>query len=227
MSIGKLINTAIDTGTGVVRVGWRTASWAVGVAKGAADAGVAAAREGRQQSHARPAARTGTATDEPAAEAVRPPAAQKPEKAEKPERSGQPEDPRDRIPGPDVVAPQVPRAEDLPEPVVIEADDAAGESFQTEPKAAGRDSEHGGPAGDREEAEGYAEEVVDTTAPEVDTVTPVGTTGADVGTNPDTAESDLQQPGTPPLNDPAALKAVRSETETLRAGAQAEGERED
>ena len=49
--------------------------------------------------------------------------------------------------------------------------------------------------------------------------TPVGTTGADVATNPDTTETDLQQPGTEPLMDPSTVKAVASETETLTKGA--------
>ena len=53
----------------------------------------------------------------------------------------------------------VPAIDELPEPVVIEADDAPGEAFHTEPKAASRDSEHGGLPGDREEAEGYVEEI--------------------------------------------------------------------
>ena len=34
-----------------------------------------------------------------------------------------------------------------------------GEVFHTEPKASSRDSEHGGQAGDREEADGYVEEI--------------------------------------------------------------------
>ena len=42
---------------------------------------------------------------------------------------------------------------------MIEAEPVPGEAFHTEPKAASRDSAHGGPAGDREEAEGYVEEI--------------------------------------------------------------------
>jgi hypothetical protein len=49
--------------------------------------------------------------------------------------------------------------------------------------------------------------------------TPVGTPGADVATNPDTSETDLQQPGTEPIVDPATTKAVASESETLQKGA--------
>jgi DNA-binding protein HU-beta len=44
--------------------------------------------------------------------------------------------------------------------------------------------------------------------------TPVGTTGADPATNPDTTESDLQQPGTAPLMDPSLTSQVKSEAET-------------
>jgi len=60
---------------------------------------------------------------------------------------------------PEVVPKPVPAIDELPEPVVIEADDTPGEAFHTEPKAASRDSEHGGLPGDREEAEGYVEEI--------------------------------------------------------------------
>lgn len=54
----------------------------------------------------------------------------------------------------------VPEIDELPELIVIEADDTPGEAFHTEPKASSRDSDHGGQPGDREEAEGYAEEIV-------------------------------------------------------------------
>jgi hypothetical protein len=79
---------------------------------------------------------------------------------------------------------------------VIEAEPSVDEAFHTEPKAASRDSAHGGRAGDREEINGYVDEIV---VDDFDIETPVGTTGAEVGFNPDTAESDLQQPGTAPL----------------------------
>jgi hypothetical protein len=44
--------------------------------------------------------------------------------------------------------------------------------------------------------------------------TPVGTTGADPATNPDTTESDLQQVGTEPLMDPSLTKAIKAEADT-------------
>jgi hypothetical protein len=58
-----------------------------------------------------------------------------------------------------VVPKPVPDIDELPEPIVVEADDTPGEAFHTEPKAASRDSEHGGSPGDREEATGYVEEI--------------------------------------------------------------------
>ncbi|WP_322921463.1 hypothetical protein [Nocardioides renjunii] len=45
--------------------------------------------------------------------------------------------------------------------------------------------------------------------------TPSGIPAADEGYNPDTTETDLYQPGTEPLVDPATVKAVASEAEVL------------
>jgi hypothetical protein len=58
--------------------------------------------------------------------------------------------------------------------------------------------------------------------PEV--TTPVGTTAADVATNPDTTDTDLQQPGTEPLLDPGTASSIRSESETLRKAAESPAE---
>lgn len=208
MSLSQLTTTATRAASGAVRLGASVAGRALGLAKGVAEVGVAVARDAAASRSDAPSPAPTQRTTSPEPEPVRP---------TEPER----DDPRDHIPGPDVVAPDLPRAEDLPEPVVIEAtDDEPGEAFQHEPKAAGRDSEHEGRPGDREEAAGYLDEVVDPDAPEVDVETPVGTTGADVATNPDTAESDLQQPGTPPLADPSTIAAVVSESETLRRAAE-------
>lgn len=52
--------------------------------------------------------------------------------------------------------------------------------------------------------------------------TPVGTAGADVGFNPDTAETDLQQPGTEPLLDSSTTKRIAKEAETLAKAADPE-----
>jgi len=59
-----------------------------------------------------------------------------------------------------------------------------------------------------------AQQVLDMEGPEI--TTPVGTTAAGVASNPDTAETDLQQPGTEPLMDPSLTKKVASESATGR-----------
>ncbi|GAB7006692.1 hypothetical protein JCM18899A_41650 [Nocardioides sp. AN3] len=51
---------------------------------------------------------------------------------------------------------------------------------------------------------------------DVEVTTPVGTTGAGVGYNPHTGETDLQQPGTEPLMDPSTTKRIKAETDVLR-----------
>jgi hypothetical protein len=43
--------------------------------------------------------------------------------------------------------------------------------------------------------------------------TPVGTTGADPATNPDTTDSDLQQVGTEPIMDPSLTNAIKSDAD--------------
>jgi hypothetical protein len=50
--------------------------------------------------------------------------------------------------------------------------------------------------------------------------TPSGIPAAGDGTNPDTTETDLHQPGTEPLMDPATTKAVASESDMLRRAAE-------
>lgn len=50
--------------------------------------------------------------------------------------------------------------------------------------------------------------------------TPSGIEAADEAYNPDTAETDLEQPGTEPLVDPATAKSVRSEAATMRRAAE-------
>ena len=62
-----------------------------------------------------------------------------------------------------------------------------------------------------------AEQVANADGPPV--TTPVGTTAAAQATNPDTAEHDLQQPGTEPIVDSGTAKAIRSEAETLQRAA--------
>jgi hypothetical protein len=94
------------------------------------------------------------------------------------------------------------------------------EGFATEPKGASRDETHGDAALQRAEVEELAEEAVEATAEgSVDIETPVGTTGADVAFNPDTAEADLQQPSTEPLLDPSLTKEVIADTQIGAGGA--------
>ena len=87
------------------------------------------------------------------------------------------------------------------------------ESFATEPKATSRASAHGRSGADADIDEWAAE------LDDVDVETPVGTTGAGTGYNPDTAEADLQQPGTEPLLDPGTAKAIRSESQMMQKAA--------
>lgn len=99
-----------------------------------------------------------------------------------------------------------------------------GESFENEPSAASRDSQHGGPGDDSDaddlDPDNWREGVDE--GPDV--TTPVGTTAADEGHNPDTGDTDLQQPDTPPLMDESTVKSVMSESETLRKAAERDPE---
>jgi len=110
-----------------------------------------------------------------------------------------------------------PTERDVPPPAPSEP----GEVFTTEPKAVSRQSAHGGPARDAE-IDAWIDEAM--AHDDVDVETPVGTTGAGVGHNPDTAEADLEQPGTEPLLDPATAKAIRSESEMMRKDAERDPE---
>jgi hypothetical protein len=49
--------------------------------------------------------------------------------------------------------------------------------------------------------------------------TPSGIPAADEGYNPDTAETDLYQPGTEPLMDPTTVKSIKSEAEVMQRAA--------
>jgi hypothetical protein len=92
-----------------------------------------------------------------------------------------------------------------------------GAGRATEPKPASRDEGHGEASLQPAERDEIAEEVAETTpAGSVGIVTPVGTTGADTGRNPSTAEADLQQPGTEPIVDPALTKTVKKAASTGR-----------
>lgn len=207
----KLIERAAGTAFHAARHPVSSVSYAAGLARGLVGAvlhGVTVTgHDGQAGEHAVPTQR--------AAESA--PATARDTGSETTTTSGPPE--------PQRVMKPVPEIGDLPEPIVIEpTDEEPGESFTTEPKAVSRESAHGG--GDLRDAEidDWEEEAQDglDVTPDVDIETPVGTTGADVGHNPDTAEADLQQPDTPELLDPSVAKAVRSESEILRKAAEKE-----
>ena len=159
-TVGTLAQGAVSTAVSVVRHPISTASMAAGLVKGTAEASVDLVR-GVVRGPGEPAGPVVDPAEEPVEEQVD-------EQVEVPtQRQGIAADvsvpaatevedvPRE----PEVVPKPVPAIDELPEPVVIEADDTPGEAFHTEPKAASRDSEHGGLPGDREEAEGYVEEI--------------------------------------------------------------------
>jgi hypothetical protein len=189
-TVGTLAHGAVSTAFSAARHPIGTASLAVGMVKGTAEAGVSLVRGvvgspevqvPAQRAETTEAATPGT--DRGTAE------------------NGPVE--------PEVVPRRVPEIDELPEPVVIEAGDEPGEAFHTEPKAASRASAHGGPAGDREEIEGYAEEVLDVTEPPAVDEGPVWTS----------------ETGDPALGSEAGLdqgtaKAVLSEAEMLQKAAE-------
>jgi hypothetical protein len=149
-TVGTLAQGAVSSAVSAVRHPISTASMAAGLVKGTAEASVDLVRgvvrgqepvaEKVQDRVEVPTQRKGPAAESEVAQPAATEAAAAPKE-------------------PEVVPKPVPAIDELPEPVVIEADDAPGEAFHTEPKAASRDSEHGGLPGDREEAEGYAEEI--------------------------------------------------------------------
>jgi hypothetical protein len=152
-SVGALAHEVVTTGVNVARHPIGSASMAVGFAKGLAGAGVDLVRGGSQDA-------SGATATEPTEDTT----TFVPEQAA-PEAPSAEEDPRDEIPGPDLAAFEPPRPDDLPEPIVIEAEDPApgngesGEPFHHEPKVADRDVAHGDGGTDFEEAEGFAGEI--------------------------------------------------------------------
>lgn len=111
----------------------------------------------------------------------------------------------------------------VPDPVAA-AEEAVQREMAAQPAPPEVTTEPSAPAAkaDADEVGRDAAEV--RAAEEREVTTPVGTTGADVARNPDTAETDLQQPGTEPLMDPSTTKAVKTETE--RAARAADPEKE-
>ena len=172
--VGTLARTGVNTAVSVVRHPIGSASVAVGFARGAAEVSASIVRS--TISRRFPVGPDDAAApDEAAVEqsvAATPPLQEQP--LEEPTAQEQPaqeptaqaatvQDPAVQEtagpPEPQVVPKPVPEIGELPEPDVIYANDDLGEPVHTEPKAASRDSEHGGQAGDREEADGYVEEI--------------------------------------------------------------------
>jgi hypothetical protein len=165
-TVGTLAQEAVSTAVSVAKHPIGSTALAAGLVKGAAGAGIGLLRG--TISGASPTPPSETPVDEVPAETF-PRQTEVPKteavetEAPKTQTPGT-SDPRDDLPGPDLAHFEPPSFDDLPEPVVIEADDApadgeSGEPFHNEPKAASRASEHGGPAGDREESDGYVEEI--------------------------------------------------------------------
>ena len=197
----KLLERAASTAVHTVRHPISTASYAVGIARGVAGAAIQVARPHRGP--------------DPDSTSARIPDQARPAKAEEaaestpePQRVGKP------------MPPPYATDEMLEQMVVIEPE-PPHESFATEPKAVSRESAHGDGVSTDAEIDGWVDEATEglDERPDVDIETPVGTTGAGAGSNPDTAEADLQQPGTEPLLDPGTVKSVLKESEILRKAA--------
>lgn len=156
-TIESLARGAVATAYSAARHPVTTAAATAGFVKGAAEASVGLVRT-TISGH----------TPQPQAEESAPAPAATPSTPDHPDRP-QPEvdvDPRDQIPGPDVVAAQVPTIDELPEPIVIRADDAfypeqTQESFHHEPHATTRADTIGHQAGDVFEAEDEADDALE------------------------------------------------------------------
>ena len=188
-TVGTLAQEAVSSAVSAARHPIGSTALAAGFVMGTAGAGIDLLR--RTITGASPTPRSETAPEDAPVESlvreVAVPAQTSPE--------------RD-LPGPDTVAAEVRTADDLPEAIVIEAEPEgeAGEAFHTEPKAASRAFAHGGPAGDREEAAGYVEEIPEQVGDDI----PVWTS---------------ETPTDEPVLDSAAAKAVRSEADVLQKAA--------
>jgi hypothetical protein len=191
----KLLERAASTAVQAVRHPISSAAYAAGIARGLAGAAVHGVLV-----HGR---------DEGAASGPPVPPRTGPAAADSSTSTGIPEP--QRVPKP------VPPPTATDDTIVIEPE-PEHESFATEPKAVSRDSAHGGPATDAEIDAWIDEAMVGDD--DIGVETPVGTTGAAAGHNPDTAEADLQQPGTEPLLDPSTTKAIKAESDMLRRAAE-------
>lgn len=150
-NVGSLAKGAVVTTASAARHPIGSAARMVGLVKGGAGASVSLVRAVVHGPARTPQQREATPAQEssPAQEAT-------------PVPDPQPVTTIKAPPGPDVVPKPVLTFDELPEPIVISAADADNpEPVHTEPKAASRGSAHGGPAGDREEGDGYLEEIED------------------------------------------------------------------
>ncbi len=214
--IGDLTTRAVSAAVSGARHPIGTASYGVGVAKGVAEVGFSVARSLIGGRHDLPGGLTGDVTDPvPMPEPVPPPA---------PAPTPTP------VPSPGPTPPPVPSPEPVPQPspmktsdrVVDAGEDISGaeaaeerlDSMETEPQAASRAGAHGGPDPE-ERVANWGDELTD----DVEVQTPVGTTGAGEAYNPDTTDTDLQQPGTEPLMDPSLTKSIKSEADTMQKAA--------
>lgn len=213
MTVKSLVGTLTHGAFFAARHPLGTTARAVGLAKGAAESGIGLVRG------------AAAVTEAPQAHPEHEHAVQ--EAAERAEQAQEVPEPRTVKPVAEDPRGYPPLREPLPaapQRTPEEMASAPVEQFATEPKAASRDSAHGGQPGDREEIDGYLEEALPDTDAYVGVETPVGTVGAGTAHNPATAEADLQQPETPPLLDPSVVKEVRSETEILRKAAEVDKE---
>lgn len=172
-TVGTLAQGAVSTAISVARHPIGTTALAAGFVRGAAGAGVDLLRSTVSGASPTPESETllAEAPAEPLDRDAEVPVVEVPE-AEAPtteapmtEAPQTVDDPRDDLPGPDLAHFEPPQPDELPEPIVIEADDAApgngesGEAFHNEPKATSRDSEHGAGPLDPEEIDELSEEI--------------------------------------------------------------------
>lgn len=240
MSARDIVGGLAGAAVSAARKPLKTTARAVGMAKGVASTGAAAA-EGiaqhaadRMRRHQAPPVKQSQPA-EPQADPGEPePADAGTERSETPAKKPTTKrtakkvaaraDQRPADDGPQIVLrepapPPEPPVDVVGQALAAEAEEEPHAGRAGEPRGASRDEEHGEAALQRAEADEIADETAEALpGGDVDVTTPVGTTGAGVGFNPDTAEADLQQPETEPIVDPALTKTVKS---TQRTGKKA------
>ena len=207
-TVGTLANGAVSTAVSVAKHPIGSAAMAAGLVKGATEAGIDLVRT---------TTLTGSSpTTAPMATRARS-CARSGSQGRGDRRAGDAGGPtRQSRPGPGGV--RAPSPDDLPEPIVIEAEPAAAEeAFHTEPKAASRDSDHGGLPGDREEIDGYVEEIP---TDDVDIETLVGTTTPRSASTPTPRKPTCSSPTPRPCSTPG--RCTRSRASPRSCGRRAE-----